>query len=664
MQTVKSLIATLAAATLAMTFLPVRAAEVLSENFDAAAALPAGWANQVVVVLDNLWAVQAPTAPNVPAHSGSYAAVFDSFYKNGGVTRLAYTTGVDLSGYGGATVTLHFWMNHDTGYGGANDRLRPQVSTDGTTWTDLGPDISRCDGTTGWREETVDLSAYAGLANVRLGFLGTAAFGNNVLLDDVSVTADAPVSAAPVIDLDAGSGSFDYANTFNEDGPAVRMSDGDFPVTDADDSSMVLLTIEVTGIADGAGEVVTIGGVDFPQLTGSTATSTRGGTTFQIDFAVSPTRTFTVTKSGGGEMPVTDLNDLLHDMTYRDTKGEPTAGTRTFTYRVNDGDANSNDAVSTITVVKVNDGPVAFADAYTTPENTPLIVAAPAGVLANDTDSDSGTLTAFKFSDPTYGTLTTFNADGSFTYVPTPGYHGTDSFTYKANDGVMDSNTGMVTLTVTEANYAGCYNSQAFKGTVTLAANWLNNGNPTNCDAWNNEPEKYDLYMVLCFAPVNCPDCPIQIIDIHQWIVNRNVKPAEIWENGGRDLVADSDMFCIGGVNLVLLTSLDYISADPGIVLAGKRKDKQVSPGFYSTTISSMSGYFGAADVYVNQDLACSEGDQFVYGTVSLNNYKVKLPAAACPTCLSCDNCDLYIDAITAYLEKKYPNADWLSVPN
>jgi len=42
----------------------------------------------------------------------------------------------------------------------------------------------------------------------------------------------------------------------------------------------------------------------------------------------------------------------------------------------------------------------------------------------------------------------------------------------------------------------------------------------------------------------------------------------------------------------------------------------------------------------------------------------VKLPAATCPTCLSCDNCDLYIDAITAYLEKKYPNADWLSVPD
>ena len=35
---------------------------------------------------------------------------------------------------------------------------------------------------------------------------------------------------------------------------------------------------------------------------------------------------------------------------------------------------------------------------------------------------------------PAHGTLT-LNADGSFTYTPTAGYTGTDSFTYKANDG-------------------------------------------------------------------------------------------------------------------------------------------------------------------------------------------------------------------------------------
>ena len=41
------------------------------------------------------------------------------------------------------------------------------------------------------------------------------------------------------------------------------------------------------------------------------------------------------------------------------------------------------------------------------------------GVLANDTDAEQqATLTARLLSNPTNGTLTSFNADGSFTYVP------------------------------------------------------------------------------------------------------------------------------------------------------------------------------------------------------------------------------------------------------
>jgi hypothetical protein len=43
------------------------------------------------------------------------------------------------------------------------------------------------------------------------------------------------------------------------------------------------------------------------------------------------------------------------------------------------------------------------------------------------------------------------NPDGSFTYIPEPGYSGADSFTYKANDGLADSNTATVSLTVIPA---------------------------------------------------------------------------------------------------------------------------------------------------------------------------------------------------------------------
>ena len=72
-------------------------------------------------------------------------------------------------------------------------------------------------------------------------------------------------------------------------------------------------------------------------------------------------------------------------------------------------------------------------------------------MLGNDTDADSDPLTAVLVSNVTHGTLS-LAANGGFTYTPTGGYNGPDSFTYKANDGTADSNTVTVSLTVTAAS--------------------------------------------------------------------------------------------------------------------------------------------------------------------------------------------------------------------
>src|SRR6185503_15625964 len=88
---------------------------------------------------------------------------------------------------------------------------------------------------------------------------------------------------------------------------------------------------------------------------------------------------------------------------------------------------------ATLTVNAVNRPPVAVNDGYATTEDTPLNVSAP-GILANDTDADTNTLSAILVSGPTHGTLT-LNADGSFTYTPATNYTGPDSFTYRASDG-------------------------------------------------------------------------------------------------------------------------------------------------------------------------------------------------------------------------------------
>src|SRR5207245_2366312 len=104
-------------------------------------------------------------------------------------------------------------------------------------------------------------------------------------------------------------------------------------------------------------------------------------------------------------------------------------GSDSFTFKANDGSLDSNVATVTITVAAVNDAPVAANDSYTTDEDTALTVAAP-GVLGNDADIDSATITAVLVAGPAHGTLT-LNANGGFTYTPSANYNGPDSFTYK-----------------------------------------------------------------------------------------------------------------------------------------------------------------------------------------------------------------------------------------
>jgi hypothetical protein len=96
--------------------------------------------------------------------------------------------------------------------------------------------------------------------------------------------------------------------------------------------------------------------------------------------------------------------------------------------------------------------PVAVADGFTIAADGALVVEA-AGVLANDFDSDGDSLAAVLASNVSHGTLT-LNLDGSFTYTPSPGYSGPDSFTYKANDGTADSNVVTVSIVVEPASVA------------------------------------------------------------------------------------------------------------------------------------------------------------------------------------------------------------------
>src|SRR5581483_7449792 len=128
-------------------------------------------------------------------------------------------------------------------------------------------------------------------------------------------------------------------------------------------------------------------------------------------------------------------------------------GTDSYTYTVADSDGATATATVSVTVSEVNDAPVAAGDGFTTAQD----VAVSGNVLANDTDPDNtdglagndDDLDAALVSGPSHGSLTLNTATGAFTYTPSAGFFGSDSFTYRAvdSDGA-GSNTVTVTLTV------------------------------------------------------------------------------------------------------------------------------------------------------------------------------------------------------------------------
>ena len=110
-------------------------------------------------------------------------------------------------------------------------------------------------------------------------------------------------------------------------------------------------------------------------------------------------------------------------------------GSDSFSYKASDGTLSSSTAQRvSITVLAVNDAPVARADSFTLDEDTTLAITAP-GVLSNDTDAEGDALSAIVMTGAGHGSVT-LNADGSFVYTPAANFNGTDSFTYSANDGL------------------------------------------------------------------------------------------------------------------------------------------------------------------------------------------------------------------------------------
>jgi hypothetical protein len=132
------------------------------------------------------------------------------------------------------------------------------------------------------------------------------------------------------------------------------------------------------------------------------------------------------------------LSGIAPNITYSPNAGY--AGADSFTFKANDGTGDSNVATVSVTVRLPNRPPVAN-DALVTATS-----AVPSAVGLNAADPDGDPLTFTIVTPPAHGTLT--GSGASRMYTSNDGFVGTDVFTFKANDGMADSNVAQVTLDV------------------------------------------------------------------------------------------------------------------------------------------------------------------------------------------------------------------------
>jgi len=125
------------------------------------------------------------------------------------------------------------------------------------------------------------------------------------------------------------------------------------------------------------------------------------------------------------------------------------SGDDSFNYTVIDGSGGEDSGtvnVKVIKVVVVNNPPVAMEDFATTQQDSPVTTG---NVLDNDTDADKDTLTVISADgESARGGKVLNHDDGTFTYTPSSGYFGDDSFKYVVSDGRGGKATGVVTITV------------------------------------------------------------------------------------------------------------------------------------------------------------------------------------------------------------------------
>ena len=273
-----------------------------------------------------------------------------------------------------------------------------------------------------------------------------------------------PVEDAPTLDLDGIAPGADYAVIWTEDNAAVPLVGAGHAITDVDSAQLASIDIRLT--AGQTGDVI--------EVTGALP----AGIAFNAIPAgplVAP-GPITVTLTGAAD--IADYEAALAALGFRSATQAPVGGERAIEIVASDGVTDSNLATARVTVVPVNDAPVAGDDGPIVVEEDTDLVIAPTDLLANDVDVDGDPLAIASVTNAVGGTVA-IAGDGRIVFRPTADYNGPAGFDYLIDDGAGGTDTGQVDITVTAVDDAPTLDLAASTAGLGYSITYIENDGPT-----------------------------------------------------------------------------------------------------------------------------------------------------------------------------------------
>lgn len=285
--------------------------------------------------------------------------------------------------------------------------------------------------------------------------------------DPISYQLVANAAQGTVTITDAATGAFSYtaqANAIGTDSFTFKANDG------RADSNVATIEVRITSLA-----------ANIPPVAQGLSLSVAPGAQFFGKLFANDQNTLDVLQYSVVANPtqgaVTISNAETGAFSYTANPGA--TGVDSFTFKANDGRADSNIATVTIAMVSANVPPV----------STPGILSvAPGGSvtsLLRGTDADTRDVLTFSIvSQGTKGTATITNpTTGAVVFTAAAIASGTDTFSFKVNDGTVDSAAAAITVTFAAANTAPIANNGVLNlapGATTQGTLVARDGNPAD----------------------------------------------------------------------------------------------------------------------------------------------------------------------------------------